>query len=126
MLTKVLMQGAEHPPAPKEGELYKEISIGGNTFKIFYGYYEDFERESPFNDPMPIYPNFTKKPHYTAEGIPIVTAMQNICEFCNENNDEDSSCSDCSFFQKSEDLFGFCNCPQRRRSREERAIRKNE
>lgn len=126
MLTKVLMQGVEQPPTPKEGDLYKEITIGGNTFKIFYGYYESFERESPFNDPIPIYPDFTKEPHYTAEGIPIVTAMQNVCSFYNGKNDEDSCCADCVFFQKGEELFGFCNCPRNKRSNEERVARKNE
>ena len=45
-------------------------------------------RESPFNDPIPIYPDFIKEPHYTAEGIPIATAMQNVCEFYNGKNDD--------------------------------------
>ena len=88
--------------------------------------YEEFERESPFNDPMPIYPDFIKEPHYTAEGIPLVTAMQNICEFYNGKNDEDSCCADCVFFQKSEELFGFCNCFKNKRSHEERADVRNE
>ncbi len=126
MLTKVLMQGVEGPTAPKEGDLYKEVNIGEKKFKIFYGYYEDFERESPFNDPMPIYPDFIKEPHYTAEGKPIVTAMQNVCEFYSGKNDEDCSCSDCVFFQTSEELFGLCSCPQNKRSDEERADVKNE
>ena len=126
MLTKILMQGAEQSPPPKEGDLYKEVTVGGNTFKIFYGYYEEFERESPFNDPMPIYPDFIKEPHYTAEGIPIATAMQNVCEFYNGKNDEDSSCSDCVFFQKYEELFGLCNCPRNKRESKERTVLKNE
>lgn len=126
MLAKILSQDIEHPPKPKEGDLYKEVTISGKTFRLLYGYYEEFERESSFNDPMPIYPDFIKEPHYTAEGIPIVTAMQNVCEFYNGKNDEDSCCADCAFFRKSEELFGFCNCSQNRRSQEERAIRKNE
>ena len=115
MLTEVLMQGADRTPTPKEGDLYKEVTISGKTFKLLYGYYESFERESPFNDPMPIYPDFIKEPHYTSEGIPLVTAMQNVCKLYNGKNDEDSSCSDCVFFQKSKDLFGFCNCPRNKR-----------
>lgn len=125
MLTKILMQGAEQLPPPKEGDLYKEVTVGGNTFKIFYGYYEEFERESPFNDPMPIYPDFIKEPHYTAEGIPLVTAMQNICKFYNGKNDEDSCCADCVFFQKSEELFGLCNCPRKKRESKERTVSEN-
>ena len=113
MLNKILVQGEQLPPTPKEGDLYKEVSIFGKTFKLLYGYYESFERESPFNEPMPIYPDFIKEPHYTAEGLPIVTAMQNVCEHYSGKNDEDSSCADCVFFQKSEELFGLCNCPQK-------------
>lgn len=126
MLTRDLMQGMDLPPAPKEGDLYKEITVGGNKFKIFYGYYEEFERESQFNDPMPIYPDFTKHPHYTAEGVPLVTAMQNICKFYNGRNDEDSCCADCIFFRKSEELFGFCDCVQNKKSYEKMTTRKNE
>ena len=70
MLTKILIQGEEHTPTPKEGDLYKEVTVADKTFKLLYGYYENFERESPFNEPMPIYPDFIKEPHYTAEGIP--------------------------------------------------------
>ena len=112
MLTKLLTHDAEHPPAPKEGDLYKEVTIFGKTFRLLYGYYESFERESPFNEPMPIYPDFIKEPCYTSEGKPIVTAMQNVCEYFGGKSDEDSSCCDCVFFQKSKDLFGLCNCPQ--------------
>ena len=126
MLTKILMQDAGRPPTPKEGDLYKEVTISDKTFRLLYGYYESFERESPFNEPMPIYPDFIKEPHYTAEGIPIATAMQNVCEFYSGKNDEDSSCSDCVFFQKGEELFGFCNCPQNKQSCKEEAVAKNE
>ncbi len=119
MLRKILMQDLEQPPAPKEGDLYKEITVGGKTFEIVYGYYEEFERGGSFNEPMPIYPDLINEPLYTAEGIPIVTAMQNVCESYSEKTDEDSSCSDCAFFQRSEDLFGFCNCPQNKRPYEE-------
>ena len=126
MLAKILMQGMERMPKPKEGDLYKEVTISDKTFRLLYGYYESYEREGPFNDPIPIYPDFIKAPHYTVDGIPIVTAMQNICDYYNGKNDEDSSCADCLFFQKSEELFGFCNCPQKKQCFEERADVKNE
>lgn len=112
MLAKELLHGMMRPPTSKEGDLYKEVTVGNKTFRLLYGYYESFERESPFNEPMPIYPDFLKEPHYTADGIPIATAMQNVCAFYSGKNDEDSSCSDCVFFQPNEDLFGLCNCPQ--------------
>lgn len=126
MLTKIPSQDIEQSPVPKEGDLYKEVTIFDKTFRLLYGYYESFERESPFNDPMPIYPDFIKEPHYTAEGIPIATAMQNVCEFYNGKNDEDSSCSDCGFFQKYEELFGLCNCPRNKRECKEGSVLKNE
>ena len=126
MLTKFFMQNTERPPTPKEGDLYKEITVCDKTFKLLYGYYESFERESPFNDPMPIYPDFIKQPQYTANGLPIVTAMQNTCAFFSGKTDEDSSCSDCGFFQQHEELFGLCNCPHNKRCHKERAGAENE
>ncbi len=115
MLTKILTQGVEQTPTHKEGDLYKEVTISGKTFRLLYGYYESFEREIPSNEPIPIYPDFIKEPHYTEDGIPITTAMQNVCEFYNGKNDEDSSCSDCGFFQRGEELFGLCSCPENKR-----------
>jgi len=126
MLTKILIQGAEASPTHKEGDLYKEVTVSDKTFRLLYGYYENFERESPFNEPMPIYPDFIKEPHYTAEGLRIVTAMQNICEFYSGKNDEDSSCSDCDYFEKSEELFGFCKSPHSRQACEKRKLSENE
>lgn len=102
---------------PKEGDLYKEIAICGKTFKLFYGYYEDFERYGQYNEPMPIYPDFIKEPVYTDNGIPFVTAMQDICKYY-EGESESDSCSECRYFQKSEDLFGLCNCPSRQNNKD--------
>ncbi len=126
MLSKILLQEIEQSHKHKEGDLYKEVTISDKTFRLLYGYYESFERENSFNDPIPIYPDFIKEPHYTAEGIPIVTAMQNVCEFYGGKNDEDSSCSDCVFFQKYEELFGLCNCPRKIRKVKQRTVYKNE
>lgn len=112
MINEFLMQGAGRPPTPKEGDLYREVTISGKTFQLIYGYYEDFERDDPFNEPMPIYPDFIKEPRYTSEGLPFVTAMQNVCKCYDGKHDEESSCSDCMFFQGCEELFGICNCPQ--------------
>ncbi len=118
--------GSENVPAPKEGDLYKEVTVFGTTFRLLYGYYENFERESPFNDPLPIYPDFIKNPHYTKEGHPLVTAMQNACPHYSKPEDEDSSCSDCVFFQKGEELFGLCQCPQNKLSHKEKTAIINE
>lgn len=122
MLTDVLMHSMKQPPSPREGDLYKEVTVAGKIFRLLYGYYESFEREGPLNDPMPLYPDFTKEPHYTEAGIPIVTAMQNVCRYYSGKNDEDSCCADCVFFQQSEDLFGFCNCLENKRVNDERVV----
>lgn len=102
---------------PKEGDLYKKVQISGKTFDLVYGYYEDFERNGLFNEPMPIYPNFIKNPFYTDEGIPFVTAMQDVCENYRGKKDGDS-CSECVYFKASKELFGFCECPSKKRNQE--------
>ena len=96
---------------PKEGDLYNELLIRGKRFRLAYGYYEEFERESRYNEPMPIYPDFVKNPLCTEEGVPFVTAMQDVCRHY-QGKEEEDSCSGCIFFEKSEDLFGFCNYPE--------------
>ena len=65
----------------REGELYKVVTVFGKTFELWYGYYEDYERENPTVEPMPIYPNFRKEPLYTDEGEPFVTMMQDACPY---------------------------------------------
>ncbi|MBQ8359470.1 MAG: hypothetical protein IJ030_02035 [Oscillospiraceae bacterium] len=125
MFTGLFMQDAAHPNPPKEGDLYKEVTMGGKTFRLVYGYYEDFERESQFNDPVPIYPNFIKEPHFTEEGIPFVTAMQDTCKHYSGRQGCDS-CSECDHFQKGEELFGFCHCPENGLSPPERLAIQNE
>ena len=92
---------------PKEGDLYKVISLGGKTFEIRYGYYEDFERGS--SDPIPIYPDFMKVPCKTDDGRPFVTQMQALCEF-GTSTFEDGYCVDCEYFIEGDELIGICSC----------------
>lgn len=113
MFTPVFTDDSLQIPVPKEGDLYKEVTIGNVTFKLHYGYYEDFERNSRFNEPIPIYPDFISQPIFNDQGIPFVTAMQDICEHYSGKGGEDS-CSECSHFCKCEELFGLCYNPKRR------------
>lgn len=115
MFTNPSILDEVHPTTPKEGDLYKEVTVGGKTFRLLYGYYEDYERESRFNDPIPIYPDFIKNPLFTDEGIPFVTAMQDICLHY-EGKQECDSCADCIHFQKGEELFGLCGCFENKRT----------
>jgi len=107
MITAILNQNIAPPPEPKEGDLYRSVTIAEKTFDLRYGYYEDFEREH--HDPIPIYPDFRKEPIYTADGIPLVTAMQDACSHYEGRVDGDS-CFECKYFRRSEELFGFCQC----------------
>lgn len=125
MFTEIFSKGMSQPIVPKEGDLYKEIIINGKTFRLLYGYYEDFERHSQYNEPIPIYPDFIKHPIYTDDGVPFVTAMQDVCREYDGKRKGDS-CSDCIYFQKSEDLFGLCKCSSRRNSKIEEANVLNE
>ena len=93
---------------PKEGELYEAVSVFGKTFEIYYGYYEDFERNSIYNDPVPIYPDLIKNPEYGTDGRRIVTEMQIACEDYSGSADDDS-CAKCVHFTKGEKLFGLCD-----------------
>ena len=102
----------------KEGELYKVIKSHGQTFEIYYGYYEEIDRQNPTCKPMEIYPNFREKPVYTDKGIPFVTAMQKTCEHYNGEYDEDNTCIQCAYYEKCEELLGICKCRLRRRKNE--------
>lgn len=112
-----LNHSASSPPAPKEGDLYKKVVIADKTFSLYYGYYEEFERAS--NDPIPIYPDLKKDPVHSAEGIPIVTGMQDPCPHYTGKPHGDS-CVSCTHFKSHEELFGLCHCPANRRPPQER------
>lgn len=100
---------------PIEGELFRRLSLHGRTFELRYGFYEDFERESDFKEPIPIYPDFLKDPIYTNDGYPFVTQMQDVCEWAESSAREDACCVDCKHFVQGEELIGLCKCEARRR-----------
>jgi len=100
---------------PKEGELYASVSVYGKPFELYYGYYEEFERNSQWAEPVPIYPDLRACPLYTDEGHPIVTQMQIACPHYGGPCEEDS-CGHCPYFQKAELLFGKCTHGKRKLS----------
>ncbi|MBE6697948.1 MAG: hypothetical protein E7581_05440 [Ruminococcaceae bacterium] len=99
----------------REGDLYGIVNVYGKIFEIRYGYYEDYERNSKYNDPVPVYPDLYKSPEYSNEGYPIVTQMQVVCEHYSGNLTE-GRCGLCPHFQKGERLFGLCKCSKRQKS----------
>ena len=100
----------------REGELYKEISAHGRVFRLYYGYYEENDRYSKYNEPVELYPDFIKNPVYTDEGVPFATAMQDPCQFFKGKRDEDSTCYHCSYYNKCEELLGICTCTGNRKA----------
>lgn len=96
----------------KEGSLYKLIDLYGTKFEIKYGYYEDKDRHSKYSEPIPIFPDFIKKPIYSKNGQPFVTHMQDKCIHYIGDKDNDS-CYKCKHFIKGIDLIGLCSCPSR-------------
>ncbi len=99
---------------PREGELYKVIDIENITFKIIYGYYEESERDKV--EPLPVFPDLKDKPIYTARGYPVVTAIQEPCEYYTPLNKERSEqwCGDCIHYLSSSDEISVCGCKERK------------
>ena len=83
------------------------VSVYGKSFEIYYGYYAEFERNSIYNEPVPIYPDLKADPKYDNDGNRIVTEMQVACERYSGSPHEDS-CGVCVHFKKGKKLFGIC------------------
>lgn len=103
---------------PREGDLFKLIILEGVTFEIRYGYYEERDRYIRFSEPMPLYPDFLRFPQYTREGIPFVTAIQDICKHFAGDKDPNSVCGDCAAYCHGDELIGTCGCPANKQKRE--------
>ena len=97
----------------KEGKLYKVIKAHGKTFEIYYGYYDEADRQNPYVEPMEMYPNFLLNPVYTEEGIPFITAMQSPCKYFKGEADVDNTCYQCAYYKKCEELLVLCKCKAR-------------
>jgi hypothetical protein len=91
----------------REGELYKIIRISDLEFEIRYGYYEESDRYSKYNDPIPIFPDFIKNPVYTHDGYLVVTHMQDKCEYY-KGKDKIDECYGCKYYEDGIDLIGIC------------------
>ena len=102
------------PTLPKEGDLYKIFTLEGHTFEIRYGYYEENERGRV--EPLPVYPDFLKDPHYTARGEPITSLIQMACPHYRSGQDRPEYwCGDCAHYSGGKAEIGICRCPERKR-----------
>ena len=102
----------------RDSDIYKVVVIADKRFTIRYGYAADSERE--IWEPTPIYPDFISEPVYTAEGFPFATAFQDICRHykIKPDNNGESWCDNCIYFDKREDYIGICKCDKRTQSAE--------
>lgn len=98
----------------RAGDFYKTVSVFGGIFDIYYGYYDELEKMSKYSEPIPIYPDFIKKPQYNPEGFCFVTEMQDICEHYKGRTGIDS-CYGCESFCKGEELIGLCVSENKRK-----------
>lgn len=113
MFTDLMENNAENKTlVPREGDLFKVIEYMGHRFDIRYGYYE--ERDRRF-EPMAIYPDFLQHPVYADDGTPFATAIQQPCVQFKGKRDENSTCEDCSYYRKCEELIGICTCSKNKR-----------
>lgn len=104
-----------HVQLPREGDIHEVVQVGGHSFTIRYGYYDESERHT--TDPIPIYPCFITEPHYTADGFPLVTRIQDACEhyFAGEGTQGDGWCADCLHCSDDQGEIGICQCLHRRK-----------
>lgn len=98
----------------KDGDFYKRVKVFGGEFDIYYGYYDERERQSKYSEPMPIYPNFIKDPIYNPDGYLFATEMQDVCPYYDGKPDIDS-CYGCRSFRKGEELIGLCLNSERKK-----------
>lgn len=123
MITKLFGNNSERSlSAPKEGDLFKNITLHGKEFEIKYGFYEERDRHTSFAEPVAIYPDFSRRPQFTDEGVPFVTQMQAPCEHFVGEADEDSGCGDCAFYRHGEELLGTCDCPANKQSSSDKEV----
>ena len=102
-----------------EGELYKTVELFGRTFTLYYGYYEECDRQNPLCEPIVIYPDFLREPIYTDNGTAFVTMVQDACR-CFKGKAKrtpDTTCADCKYFQHGEDWIGLCTCTKNNRNK---------
>ena len=103
----------------QEGELYKVVNLHGHTFELYYGYYEECDRQNPAVEPMPIYPDFIKCPKYTYQGFPFVTKMQDCCKHYKGKAVKECDCAECEYYLHGDELIGVCVCPHNKKTNPE-------
>lgn len=97
---------------PREGDLYKALTVAGHPFELRYGYYDDQERA--LCPPVVIFPDLTAAPLYCRDGYPLVTQIQDPCEHYATPGTKENWCGDCLHFTGDHWEIGICRCPDRK------------
>ncbi len=102
---------------PKDGDLYKKITIGQHTFELIYGYYTDADRA--FGEPAVIFPELSETKLYAEDGSRIVTAVQDPCGFykASDLKTKEKSCIGCMHYAPPGEDMGICKCRHNHRNR---------
>lgn len=101
-------------PTPREGELYKTITVAGHIFELRYGYYEEHERA--ICPPVVIFPDLVSDPRFSPDGHPLVTQIQDPCpHYAAASCDGEEWCGDCTHFCSEHKEIGICKSPEMRR-----------
>ena len=99
--------------APSEGELYKELTVGGHYFEMRYGYYEERDRDKC--PPVVIWPDLSDGKKRCQEGYPLVTQVQDPCPYYSPTEgSKDQWCGDCIHYTGQHREIGICRCEQRK------------
>lgn len=114
MFKRFLKNAQQEENVPREGDLYARIEHDGSTFEIYYGYYEECDRQNPMVLPVPLYPDFVQRPQYDKEGQPFVTEMQDACRLYSGKTYDDG-CYTCKYYRRVLDYIGVCTCEKRRK-----------
>ena len=111
---------------PKEGDLHSVVSVGGHTFELRYGYYEESERRT--GEPFVLYPDLKQNPHFTRDGYRIVSAIQSVCQHYAVPNgmEREDCCYTCIHYPDQTDDIGICRCEAMRRQQADQGIEAKE
>ncbi len=102
---------------PKDGDLYKRITIGQHDFELRYGYYTDADRA--FGEPAVIFPELSERRLYDGDGNRIVTAVQDPCGSykASDPKTKEKSCIGCIHYYPPGEDMGICRCRHNHRDR---------
>ena len=98
-------------------ELFEAGQNGHRAAWLFEMFFYDYENEKQIGyDPTPIYPDFSKNPQYTKNGVPFTSVYQDVCKDYQPISQEIDfvGCGNCKLYESREELIGICRSENRR------------